>query len=130
MLTNRQAAAWYYARKNNREAVLENDLAQPGWGLITFSVNPSSGDTVTLGGSIVTFGTNVMIGANLITTLANLMVYLLASNDPNIKQAKYSVEIDTLLILSDNHTMTIAASAATVSHATLQLQQNRQRVPL
>ena len=128
-LTNGQQAGSYYARKRNRMAVLTDDPTQSAWGTITFSAN--NAQTVTLGGTVVTFGTSFALGDNLAATLQNLLIYLEASLDANIVKATYGVTATALTVRAkriNDITFTLAASAGTVSHATLQLMQTRQRV--
>lgn len=124
-----QQAALYYAEKRRRAAIdagLVDDLASKAWGTITFSVNPGSSDTITLGGTAVTFGPghNVAIGATLADTLASLVTFLNASADTNISKCTYRVSGNALGIEYDVPgvaTFTLAASAATRSAATLLL---------
>lgn len=130
MLTATAQARLYYLRKRNRSATLVDDLGQPGWGTMVFATNPSNAQTIALGGTTVTFGSDVTIGASLAITLASLLTFLQASVNAGIRLATYSVEGSTLVILSrapGNNTMALAASNATVSHSTLLRQQNRER---
>jgi hypothetical protein len=119
-----QTALYHARHKNQVETSLVNDPASLSWGSIAFSANPSNGATITLGGTVVTFGTTVTIGASLAITLASLLVFLQASADTNIKKCTYSITGSILGVRSktpNNTAFTLAASAATVSHATLQL---------
>ncbi len=101
-------------------------------GTITFSVNPSNLDTITLNGTAVTFvtgtpsGGQVKIAATLALTLANLMTFLAASVDVQIVKFTYALNnANTVLELeattpgSGGNSLTIAASAATASGSTL-----------
>lgn len=94
-------------------------------GSITFGANPSNGDTVTLNGVVVTFGTDVTIGVDVVETLSNLETYLNGSADASLAVATYSSDgVDDLTITYDEvgtvgNSFTLAASAATVSGATL-----------
>lgn len=123
------AAAFYYARKANRAAEKSApvpDLSAHAFAAITFPSNPASNATITLGGTVVTFGTNVTIGANLAATLANLLAFLNASVDANIIKCVYSVPGNsTLGIVSKaagTSTFTVAAAGpATISHSPLVL---------
>ena len=129
MLTNGQQAGSYYARKRNRNAALVNDPTQPAWGSIAFSTNVAQ--TITLGGTVVTFGTDFALGGNLAATLQNLLIFLDDSLDANIVKAKYAVSATALSVRAakvNDTTFTLAASAGTVSHSTLQAIQTRQRV--
>jgi hypothetical protein len=128
-LTSGQQAGSYYARKRNRAAALTNDPTQQAWGSVVFTTNVAQ--TVTLGGTVVTFGTSFSLGTNLAATLRELLVFLNVSNDSNIKKATYNVSDTALGIRAKNvndATFTLAASAGTVSHSTLRLIQTRQRV--
>src|SRR5678815_4854871 len=87
-----QNAGLYYAGQRNseaRDAAATDDLTSLAWGTITFSANPGSSDTITLGGTAVTFGPghNVAIGATLAITLTSLAAYLNASADANISKS-------------------------------------------
>jgi hypothetical protein len=128
-LTNGQQAGSYFARKRNRAAALVDDPTDRAWGTITF--NSNAAQSVTLGGTVVTFDTDFALGADLAATLQALLIFLNASNDSNIKKATYSVSATSLDIRAKNAndvTFTVAASAGTVSHSALQLVQTRQRV--
>lgn len=127
-------AALYFVRKDNRtDASLVNDKAAKASGSIIFSVKPANNDTITLGGTVVTFGSDVTIGATLAITMASLLTFVKASVNANIIKCTYTGSATALGILSktiNDQTFTLAASAATVSHATLQLPQIRQRSAL
>ncbi len=133
-MNNAQAAASYYARKRNRAAQLADpvvDVTSRATGFVTFSTNAAQ--TVTLGGTVVTFGTSFALGATLPLTLANLLVYLNASADTNIVKCTYAIEGSALTITYKTPnvaTFTLAASAGTRSAATLALDTTYQRVPL
>ena len=101
-------------------------------GTIAFTVNPSPGDTITLNGTVWTFvsgtasGDETEIQASLEDTLDQLVSDLNASADPEIATCTYSrpTGTQTLAITFDTagptgNAFTIAASAATVSAATL-----------
>ena len=126
--------ALYTSRKDNRtDAKTVSDTTALAWGSIIFAANPSNNDTITLGGTAVTFGSDVTIGGSLAVTLASLLTFLNASANVNIVKAKYVVSATALGVRSktpDDVTFTLAASVATVSHATLQLPQVRQRAAL
>ena len=127
-LTNGQQAGLYYARKRNRAAVLTDDPTQRAWGYVVFATNAAQ--TLTLGGTVVTFGTDFALGASLAATLQNLLTYLNASNDANLVKAAYSVSATALSVRAkqvNDATFSLAASAGTVSHSTLQLIQTLQR---
>lgn len=124
-------AALRVARKVNLTGTtLVSDPVSLATGFITFPGNPASSSTITLGGTVVTFGTNVAIGASLGATVVNLLAFLNASADANISKCIYSMVGPTLTVKSktpNNTTFTLAASAATVSNATLQLSKIRRR---
>jgi phage tail sheath gpL-like len=102
-------------------------------GSIGFPANPSNNDTITLGGTVVTFKTNgaagnqVNIAGNLAGTMANLLAFLQSSTDANIAQATYATSGTSPELLNitaatggpAGNSFTIAASAATPSGATL-----------
>lgn len=128
-------AGLYYARQRNRLAVLADDISEPAWGTILFSTNPSVADSVTIGGTAVSFVSSgaPLVGASLATSLANLLAVLTASTDAGLLKARYSVEGNALVILSSkpgDNTVTIAASAAVASASTLTRAQSRKRVAL
>ncbi|MFQ5454071.1 MAG: phage tail tube protein, partial [Candidatus Zixiibacteriota bacterium] len=100
-------------------------------GTIVFPVNPSASDTITINGVVFTYvaasptGNEILIGASLLDTLNNTQIALDASADMNVDDATYTDDnIDTLTITHDTpgptgNLFTLAASAATVSAATL-----------
>lgn len=132
----RLQGALYQARKRNHaahKAVAVNDLTQAAWGTIVFAANPLSNATITIGGTVVTFGTNVTIGANLAATLANLLTFLQASANVNLVKATYAITDTALHVRAKTlgaATLTLAASVATVSAATVQFIKTRQRKKL
>jgi hypothetical protein len=99
-------------------------------GKITFAGQPSNNDTITLGGTVVTFvtgtpsGNQVKIGATLAATLTALQTFLQASVDTNLVKFQYFATA-TILYLSAaaagtaGNSLTIAASVATPSGTTL-----------
>jgi hypothetical protein len=127
-------AALYLARKDNRtDTSLTNDKTAKASGSIIFSANPANSSTITLGGTVITFGSTVAIGATLAITMASLLAFLNASANVNIVKCTYTGSATAIGIKSktvNDQTFTLAASAATVSHATLQLPQIRQRASL
>lgn len=129
-----QAAGAYYARKKNRATELVDDNFSPAWGTITFleSPIPSSGQTITINGTVLTFGTTISLVG--LTTLAEVLAATIAYVGAHpINGANVSGSGDGLLVLSSkpaDTSVTLSASNATVSHATLQKQQVRARVPL
>jgi hypothetical protein len=135
-ITNGQAAALYYAGKRRLSAFQGpaiDDKASHAYGTIRFSANPSSGATITLGGTVVHFGTDVAISASLAVTLANLLTFLQASVDANIAKCTYYISGSDLSVRSkeaNDASFTLAASVATVSGATLKLMKINSRVAL
>lgn len=130
---NPQAAGAYFARRRNRAAqaaTLVDDNASPAWGTIAFPANPSNGHTVTINGTILTFGTTFATGASVAATLTAALNYLDAHP---ISGVFVSISGDGLLVQSStpgDDSIAIAASNATVSGATLKKQQINARVPL
>lgn len=130
--TDSIAGGSYYARKRNRvETSLITDVTAPAWGTVTFGVNPTSGDTATINGTVLTFGTTFAIGASLAATLLTAATYVAAHAISGV--GSVSVSGNGLLVLSAkpaDTSITLAASAGTVSHSTLQVQQVNARTPL
>lgn len=134
---NQSYAASYYARKRNRiSTAVVDDLQAPAWGTITFPSNPANLDTITVNGTVRTFvsGTpsagQVKIGADLAATIAAAVAEITASP---IAGANISGSGNGLLILSAkpaDTSVTLAASAGTVSNGTLQKQTINARVSL
>lgn len=129
-----QQAGMYHARKRNRlMPSVRNSLVAPAWGTITFPANPSNLATITIAGIVITFvtgtpsGSQVQIGMNLPTTLASLMAFLVVNP---IAAASVSLSGNGVLVQSNkpaDTTVTLAASAATVSSANLVPEQVRAR---
>lgn len=106
-------------------------------GSISFAVNPTAGDTITLNGVVWTFiagassGTNVQIGGTLgFTIFGNLLSAVQASTNPAMLEATYSgatVGANAELRITyrepgaQGNTYTLAASAATPSGSILSL---------
>lgn len=99
-------------------------------GSITFAANPANNATITLGGTVITFtsgvpnGNQVQIGADTATTLGNLLGFLNSSTDANLVKFVYSTLGNKLYLKAATpgtagNALTLAASAATVSGATL-----------
>lgn len=124
------------AKVNKYRTVLVDDLASFATGSITFPSNPLSNATITLGGTVVTFGPsggNVHIAGSLADTLVNLLASLNASNDANLIKCTYLVSGSALAIrykTAGVKTFTLAASAATVSGTTLKLSQIQKRIAI
>jgi hypothetical protein len=105
----------YYARKRDR-------AAQYAKGSIIFLSNAAQ--TITIGGTVITLGTDFALGATLADTLESLLAFLNASADANLGKARYSIAPGFLIITAKNPqdaTLTLAASAATVSGGTVAL---------
>jgi hypothetical protein len=62
-------------------------------GEILFTSNPEVGDTITIGATIVYFGATdgVMIGTDLDATMASLLEFLQASDDPELLACTYAI---------------------------------------
>ncbi len=101
-------------------------------GLITFGVNPSDGDTITINGTVFTFvddtpvGNQIEIEATVMQTVDEAVSVLNASVVGTVDDATYGRPVGTssLKIVHDTagatgNAFTIAASVATVSGATL-----------
>lgn len=105
--------------------------ATPATGTITFAVNPTVLDTITIGTTTWTFetsgasGPQTNIKATLALTLTQLVSDLIASADGQIVKATYSQSGGNTLTIAyltpgtAGNTFALAASAATVSAATL-----------
>lgn len=101
-------------------------------GTLTFGGQPSSNDTVTINGKVITFkssapGANqVLIGGSATATAANLMAFLLASTDPLLTVCEFS-RVTTVITVTygtvgtAGNSITIAKSGTypSVSGATL-----------
>ena len=62
---------------------------------------PTAGQTITIAGTVVTFGTGsgqVPIGPDVPTTLANLVPFLSASTDPGLKKFTYGAGTSSLIL--------------------------------
>ena len=137
-LNRQQHAGLFAARKRNRLMTsVVDSAAAPAWGTITFSGNPAANDTITINGTQVMFvggapsGTQVRIAGDLAGTLNAVVAYFAAH--PVNGVGSVSVSGAGLLVLSAkpaDTTITIAASAGTVSHGTLQAQRVRKRVTM
>lgn len=72
------------------------------FGTLAFTTNPAANTTATFGTTVVTFvaanptGNQVLIGASLAATLANLLTFLQASADASIAQSSYTLSGSTL----------------------------------
>ena len=94
-------------------------------GSVAFTVNPTSGNTLTLNGTVVHFGTDVTLGVGgsaLATTLTNLLAFLQASSDPQISKCTYAIVASTLDITyaikvaaGDNFTLATNVTGTTVT---------------
>jgi hypothetical protein len=129
----RMHAALNHARNKNQNVVTTADLSAMAYGTISFAANPANSSTITLGGTVVTFGTDVAIGANLAATLATLLTFLKASANANIVKSAYDINGSLLTIrykTAGVATFTLAASAATRSGPTLTLPNIRKRKAL
>jgi len=97
-------------------------------GTITFASNPSASDTVTIGGTAITFvasgptGSQVLIGGSPSATATNLLNFLQASVDTNLVKGIYSL-VGTVLTVTyyqigtagNSFTLAKSSSAITIS---------------
>ena len=101
-------------------------------GTATFSANPANNDTLTIGGTAITFvtsgatGNQVNIGASLAATLASLLALLVGSADTNLVKFEYAVNGSVLAfsaatpgIVGNTLTLAKSSTAITLSAATL-----------
>lgn len=126
-LTAAVQAGLFNARKRNKLATATvNSSVAPAYGTILFPANPSNNDTITVGGTVITFvtgtpsGSQVQIGSDLEATLDALLSSLAIT--PLSKATLGLSGTNSLLVLSTkpaDTTVTLAASAATVSGANL-----------
>ncbi|MBY0559871.1 hypothetical protein [Hyphomicrobium sp.] len=90
-------------------------------GSFTFSQNPANNDTITIGGTVVTFktsgatGNQLNIGADLATTLTALKNFLNASADANVSKCTYGSDATHLSITAK--TGGISGNAITLDYA-------------
>jgi hypothetical protein len=88
-------------------------------GTITFSANPTANDTVTIGGTTVTFvaanptGNQVLIGTNDTATAANLWAFLINSTDTNIIKCTYT--LNALVVTASYFQVGTAGNAFTLA---------------
>lgn len=129
MSRDAQAAGQYYARKANRtdSAFLV--------AVVTFAANPSNDDTLTIGGVVTTFGTEVTIGSTTYATLQNLITYLENLNNTIINPLLFTNTGGNVLTIYSTQVnadpqMTVTASAASVTAATTLQATTRARIPL
>jgi hypothetical protein len=99
-------------------------------GYYLFTGQPSN-QNIVVNGTTVTFGTNVLVGANLAATVANLLAFLQASADTNINKMTYALsttvanQINCTSIVTGTagnaYTLTVGTNGAncSVSGATL-----------
>ena len=104
-------------------------------GTVTFSVNPTNGDTITLNGVVITFvsgapsGNQVQIAGSIGLTMANLSSFFAGTPNPSLTVATYGLSTGgggsavwtisyTALGVAGN-AYTLAASAAVVSGSAL-----------
>lgn len=129
---NRQAAAGsYFARKRNRtQTAVIDDVYSPAWGTILFAANPSNSQTITINGTVITFGSTVAVGDDLAETLAAVAAYIAENPISGANVAVSGNGLSVTSVAPADTSVTIAASNATVSHGTLQKQRVRARVPL
>ncbi|AOZ06699.1 DUF3383 domain-containing protein [Cupriavidus malaysiensis] len=101
-------------------------------GTITLTGNPAANDTVTIGGTVVTFvsanptANQVLLGTTAAQTAANLQAFLQASADVNLSKARYSTTLGVVTVTygalgTAGNSFTLAKSSTniTLSGATL-----------
>lgn len=100
-------------------------------GTITFATNASADDTITINGKVFTFKASpsnayeIEVGGSTAITLDNIVARLEASMDRAVGKADYTEDGSTVLTvtyfseLAEGNDFTLAASAASVSGATL-----------
>jgi len=142
--TPAQQAMMYYSRKTNRSNVaVVNSTVAPAWGTILFPGNPNPGDNITIAGTVITFvlpspapsGAQVAIAATLALTMANVLAYLALNPiaTANVTVTGGSAGAGGLLVQSvapADTSVTLAASAATVSSANLVPNKVRKRLDI
>jgi len=92
-------------------------------GTATFSGQPSANDTLTVGGTAITFvsgapsGNQVQIGGSLAVTLASLLSFLQASADTNLVKFNYALTASNVLTFTANQYVNGGTSAGTGGNA-------------
>lgn len=116
---------------NGGEPIVRTAGGTQASGTITFADNPTADDTITINGVVFTFvasgatGNEINIGVSLDLTLDNMVSVLQASVDPAVALATYTENGVSVLTITydtngvDGNAFTLAASADTVSGATL-----------
>ena len=88
-------------------SIIQRVPSVPSFGTVAFTVNPTAGQTVTIGGTTISFvaasptGNQVLIGANLAATLASLVTFLQGSADPLLAMAGYVLSGSTLQVTAN-----------------------------
>jgi hypothetical protein len=101
-----------------------NNIAGPTPASATavFSANPAASDTLTIGGTAITFvasgatGTQVNIGSSLAVTMSNLLTFLQASTDVNLVKFTYAASGANTLYLYANQFALSGANAGTAGN--------------
>lgn len=101
-------------------------------GTASFTTNPTAAQTLAIAGTTITFvasgpsGNQVLIGANLATTLSSLMAFLQGSSDANLVKCRYGLSGSTLAVAAKvagtaGNALALATTVtgATVSGSTL-----------
>src|ERR1700682_5490013 len=96
----------------------------PATATITFSANPAPSDTVTIGGTAITFvasgavGNQVNIAATLGNTVAGLMTLLIGSADSNLVKFTYVINAaQNVITCSANQVINSGANAGSAGNA-------------
>lgn len=104
-----------------------SSLGTSATGTVTATGNPSAADTLTLGGTVVTFvsstptGNQVLIGATSTTTMANLIAFLQGSSDINIAECSYSLSSSELVLTLTFLTAGVSGNSFTLSKSSASL---------
>ena len=88
-------------------------------GSITFSGQPSSADTITIGSNTYTFGTDITIGADLAETLDNIAAETWTDVDVTATEDGISIVAKTAGIAGNSIALSCSSATATVSGANL-----------
>lgn len=80
------------------DVVNNGDAAISASGSISFNINVTAGQTLSLNGTTVTEGTGWVRGSSIQSSLDNLVTFLNSSTDANLSQASYSRDGNSLVI--------------------------------
>jgi hypothetical protein len=120
-----QAGLFNVRKRNKLGTSAVNSTVAPAYGTITFPTNPANLATITIGGTIITFvtgtpsGAQVKIGTDTNATILALLTYLAANPIASVNVSGGGESILVQSIKPADTSVTLAASAATVSGANL-----------